>query len=171
ALPILAILVGIGMLIEVMTLTGVRGFIVANMLFFPYAVLFLSVGLGTPAFGAISSYGAASVLGIPFLLAFRGGNDVLIASSISLLAGLGDILPPTALASTLAAQVSGLGSYMEVLKRSLGFLLTTMVLCVTFIAYSIRFAKIFTNPWWFILVVGMIFLVATILDKTERKGK
>jgi len=171
ALPILAILVGIGMLIEVMTLTGVRGFIVANMLFFPYAVLFLSVGLGTPAFGAISSYGAASVLGIPFLLAFRGGNDVLIASSISLLAGLGDILPPTALASTLAAQVSGLDSYMEVLKRSLGFLLTTMVLCVTFIAYSIRFAKIFANPWWFILVVGMIFLVATILDKTERKEK
>jgi len=170
SLPILSILVGVGMLIQVMTLSGVRGFIVAKMLFFPYSVLFLTVGIGVPAFGAISSYGAASVLGVPFLLAFRGGNDVLIASAISLLSGLGDMLPPTALASTVSAQVVGIDSYFQIFKRSIPFLIIIGVVSVTNVIFSVEFAKLFSNPLWFFVVIGLIFGICTVLDlKIEKR--
>ncbi|MEJ5228454.1 MAG: TRAP transporter large permease subunit [Pseudothermotoga sp.] len=169
SLPVLSILVGVGMLIQVMTLSGVRGLIVANMLFFPYSILFLTVGIGVPAFGAISSYGAASVLGVPFLLAFRGGNDVLIATAISLLSGLGDMLPPTALASTVTAQVVGLDSYFEIFKRSIPFLTVIGVISVLVVMYSLRLARFFNNPWSFFVTVGLILGICSLFDLIFKK--
>lgn len=170
SLPILAILVGVGMLIQVMTLSGVRGLIVASMLFFPYSILFLTLGLGVPMFGAVSSYGAASVLGIPFLLAFRGGNDILITSAISLLAGLGDMLPPTALASTVSAQIVGLDSYVQILKKSIPFIIVIGVVSVIVTMYSFKLVKVLSNPWWFLGIVGAIF-VACIFDDVIFKRR
>lgn len=171
SLPVLAILVGVGMLIQVMTLSGVRGLIVANMLFFPYSFLFLTVGLGVPLFGAISSYGSASVLGIPFLLAFRGGNDVLIASAISLLAGIGDMLPPTALATTVSAQVVGLDSYTQIFKGSVPFLAAIGVFSVVSIIYSSRLSQFFANSWWLWGIVAIIFIFAVSIDIVYSKRK
>lgn len=170
SLPILAILVGVGMLIQLMTLSGVRGVIVASMLFFPASILLLTAGSGIPLFGAISSYGAASVLGIPFLLAFRGGNDVLIASALSLLAGLGDMLPPTALASTVSAQMVGLSSYAKILKDSALFLVVITIVCILLIAYSSKIIKILANPWLFFGVIGTILMVCMLIDSiTDRR--
>lgn len=171
SLPILAILAGVGMLIQVMTLSGVRGFIVASMLFFPYTVLFITVGLGVPLFGALSSYGAASVLGIPFLLAFRGGNDVVIASAISLLAGLGDLLPPTALASTVSAQVVGLDSYFDIFRGSLPYIVVSEFISVMILLQSRETAKILENPWYFWIAVGVIFLFSFLADKRSEKAE
>ena len=70
------------------------------------------------AFGAISSYGAASVLGVPFLLVLiqaGGHNDIMVASCLSFLCCLGDLMPPTALAGNYAAQIVQL-KYKFVLK-------------------------------------------------------
>ena len=67
--PVLGKLMGVGMFIQVMTLTGVRGYIVVSCFGFGLIVLYAAVCLVMPAFGAVSSYGAASVLGVPFLLA------------------------------------------------------------------------------------------------------
>ncbi|MEM5781147.1 MAG: TRAP transporter large permease, partial [Lawsonibacter sp.] len=67
--PVLGKLMGVGMFIQIMTLTGVRGYIVINCFGFGLVVLYAAVCLVMPAFGAVSSYGAASVLGVPFLLA------------------------------------------------------------------------------------------------------
>ena len=72
-----------------------------------------------PAFGAVSSYGAASVLGVPFLLAFLAKDEIIVASALSLIAGLGDIMPPTALAGIFAAQVVGMEKYTPVPKKCL----------------------------------------------------
>ena len=70
-----------------------------------------------PLFGAVSSYGSASVLGVPFLLAFLSKNQIITAAAISLIASLGDMMPPTALAGIFAAQVVGLDKYTKVLKK------------------------------------------------------
>jgi TRAP-type C4-dicarboxylate transport system permease large subunit len=72
-----------------------------------------------PLFGAISAYGSASVLGVPFLLAFLGQNEIVVGSALSLLTGLGDLMPPTALAGIFAAQVVGEKNYFRVLKVTL----------------------------------------------------
>lgn len=117
AIPVLGILMGVGMFIQIMTLTGVRGFVVVSALAIPAWLLYVSIGLSLPAFGAISSFGAASVLGVPFILALLSKDQIIVASGLSLIAGLGDLVPPTALAGIFAAQVVGEKNYFKVLKN------------------------------------------------------
>ncbi len=115
-LPVAAILVGVGMFIQIMTLTGVRGFFVVSALALPAWLLFVGMATSMPLFGAVSAYGSATVLGVPFLLAMIGSNEIVVGSALSLFAGLGDLMPPTALAGLFAAQVVGEKSYFKVLK-------------------------------------------------------
>lgn len=119
ALPVMGILMGVGMFIQVMTLTGVRGFVVVSALAIPAWLLYLSIATSLPLFGAVSAFGSASVLGVPFLLALLGRNEIIVASALSLISGLGDLMPPTALAGIFAAQVVGEKNYFKVLKYCL----------------------------------------------------
>jgi TRAP-type C4-dicarboxylate transport system permease large subunit len=119
ALPVMGILMGVGMFIQVMTLTGVRGFVVVSALAIPAWLLYFSIATSLPLFGAVSAFGSASVLGVPFLLALLGRNEIIVASALSLISGLGDLMPPTALAGIFAAQVVGEKNYFKVLKYCL----------------------------------------------------
>jgi TRAP-type C4-dicarboxylate transport system permease large subunit len=116
ALPVIGILLGIGMFIQIMTLTGVRGMLVIASLSLPTFWRYLGISIMMPLFGAISAYGSASVLGVPFLLAFLGRDEIIVGSALSLISGLGDLMPPTALAGIFAAQVVGESNYFKVLK-------------------------------------------------------
>lgn len=118
-LPVMGILMGVGMFIQVMTLTGVRGFIVTTCLSLPEAARYLALSVSMPLFGAVSSFGSASVLGVPFLLSFLAKDEIIVASALSLVASLGDMMPPTALAGIFAAQVVGMENYTPVLKKCL----------------------------------------------------
>lgn len=119
ALPVLGILIGIGMFIQIMTLNGVRGMLVIGSISMPSFWRYLSMGIMIPLFGAVSAYGSASVLGVPFLLSFLGQNEIIVGAALSLLTGLGDLMPPTALAGIFAAQVVGEKNYFKVLKITL----------------------------------------------------
>ena len=119
ALPVMGILMGVGMFIQIMTLIGVQGFIVVSALSLPSWTLFVGIAVTMPLFGAVSSFGSASVLGVPFLLALLNYNSVIVASALSLIASLGDLMPPTALAGIFAAQVVGEENYFRVLKLCL----------------------------------------------------
>ncbi|WP_213694512.1 TRAP transporter large permease subunit [Aminiphilus sp.] len=116
-LPVMGILMGVGMFIQVMTLIGVRGFVVVSALALPAWLLYVGIATSLPLFGAVSAFGAASVLGVPFVLALLGKNEIIVASALSLIAGLGDLMPPTALAGIFAAQVVGEENYFRVLKH------------------------------------------------------
>lgn len=119
ALPVMGILMGVGMFIQVMTLVGVRGFVVVSALALPTWLLYVGIATSMPLFGAVSAFGSASVLGVPFLLALLGRNEIIVASALSLIAGLGDLMPPTALAGIFAAQVVGEKNYFKVLRYCL----------------------------------------------------
>ena len=138
ALPVMGILIGVGMFIQVMTLTGVRGFIVVNSLSLPTVLLYVGIAITIPLFGAISSYGSASVLGVPFVLALLSQDQIITAAALSLIASIGDLMPPTALAGMFAAQVVGVENYGDVLKK-------TVVPAVVIIASGILFI-VFSNP-------------------------
>jgi len=116
ALPVLGILTGVGAFIQVMTLTGGRGWLVAQMLGAPSWALVAAAAVSLPLFGAISAFGSASVLGVPFLLAFLGRNEVVTTAALSLLASLGDLMLPAAIAATLAARVAGVDDRRRVLR-------------------------------------------------------
>lgn len=117
-IPVLGKLMGVGMFIQVMTLTGARGWIVVSCLSLSAALLYAAICVIMPGFGAVSSYGAASVMGVPFLLALLyTGDQIVIAASLSFLCCLGDLMPPTALAGNYAAQIVQL-PYAKVLRHS-----------------------------------------------------
>lgn len=118
-IPVLGKLMGVGMFIQVMTLSGARGWIVVSCLSAGTAILYVFICTIMPGFGAVSSYGAASVMGIPFLLVLLqagGGNDIVMCCMLSFICCLGDLMPPTALAGNYAAQIVGL-KYKPVLIK------------------------------------------------------
>lgn len=142
ALPVMGILMGVGMFIQVMTLTGVRGWVVVGALSLPKAFLYLAMAISVPAFGAVSAFGSSSVLGVPFLLALLGTtNEIVAASGLTLLAGLGDLVPPTALAGMFAAQIVHEDNYWLVLKDCLIPAIATAVWGVVMIRWAAPIAK------------------------------
>lgn len=143
ALPVMGILMGVGMFIQVMTLTGVRGFIVMTCLGLPESARLVASGISIPLFGAVSSFGAASVLGVPFALAFLNMDTVYTIASLSFIAALGDMMPPTALAGLFAAKVTGVEDYVKVLKRCLVPMAVMLVYGLVFIYFSKSIAGLF----------------------------
>lgn len=142
ALPVIGILIGIGMFIQIMTLTGVRGLLVIFSLSLPSFWRYVSIAVMIPLFGAVSAYGSASVLGVPFLLAFLGKNEIIVGSALSLISGLGDLMPPTALAGIFAAQVVKEDNYFKVLKVTLIPALVTAIWGIGMILMANYLAKI-----------------------------
>lgn len=135
-MPVLAILMGVGMFIQVMTLTGVRGLIVTSCLRLSDWMRYVAMSISIPLFGAVSAFGAASVLGVPFLLSMLNQSQIITCAAISLIASLGDMMPPTALAGIFAAQVVGLPKYTPVLKKCLLACLCVIVWALLFIIFS-----------------------------------
>lgn len=135
-LPVMGILMGVGMFIQIMTLTGVRGLIVTTCLSLPEIGRYIAMSVSMPLFGAVSSFGSASVLGVPFLLSFLAKDEIIVASALSLIASLGDMMPPTALAGIFAAQVVGMEKYTPVLKKCLLPCLIVIVWALVFIVFA-----------------------------------
>ena len=146
AAPVMGILMGVGMFIEVMTATGVRGLVVISCLRLPSTLWLLACAISIPLFGAVSSYGACSVLGVPFAYIYAsllGGNSVVVLAAISLIAAVGDMMPPTALAGLFAAQVTGVEKYTEILKRCIVPIIILLVYACFFLANSKLIAGLF----------------------------
>ena len=135
-LPVMGILMGVGMFIQIMTLTGVRGFIVTSCLGLPEWGRYIAMSISMPLFGAVSSFGSASVLGVPFLLSFLAKDGIIVAAALSLIAALGDMMPPTALAGIFAAQVVGMENYTPVLKKCALACLMIIIWAVLFIVFA-----------------------------------
>jgi TRAP-type C4-dicarboxylate transport system permease large subunit len=142
ALPVLGILTGVGAFIQVMTLTGARGWLVAVMLGSPPWALLAAAAIGIPLFGAVSAFGSASVLGVPFLLALLGRNEVVTTAGLSLLTSLGDLMLPASLAATLAAQACGVEDRRRVLRLCVLPALAAALVGVLMLAYSSEIGRL-----------------------------
>ncbi len=175
ALPVMGILAGVGMFLQIMALTGGRGFMVSMLVGLPLALLYLSIGVSMPLFGAVSAYGSASILGVPFVLAFLGSNEILVASALSMTASMGDLMPPTALAGLFAAQVVEQPNYMKVLKHCLAPAGLTILTALGFIAtagFWDRFLFWDNRLGVFGILAGAVILVGALvllLDRTRRQ--
>lgn len=134
ALPIMSILVGVGMFVQIMTLTGVRGFIAVSALQLPAAFLYLGIALIMPAFG--SAYAASSVIGVPLVYVFLGRDEVVVTSALSLIAGLGDLMPPPLLLCVFAAQLVGEKNHFRILKESIPLIVLSIVVGIAMIVFA-----------------------------------
>ena len=140
-LGVVGILFGVGALIEIMTMTGVRGEIVAQALSLPPYLALPAVTVTLPIFGGVSVYGSASVLGVPFVLANIGQNQIVTASAISLLASIGSYLPPVALTSVITAQLLGEKSYIPISKKCIFPSVVSIILGVLMLIYANQIAQ------------------------------
>ncbi len=131
----MALLAGVGMFVEVLTWIGSRGWFVANALSLPSILQYVAIAVTLPVFGGISAFGSASILGGPFVMALVASDNIIIASSLSLLAGLGELLPPTAMSATFASGVVGEEKYIKITKEALIPLIVSMVYAMIFILF------------------------------------
>ena len=141
-LPVVGILVGVGMLIEMLTLTGLRGAIVVGSLAIPSAFLFASIAVILPLFGGISVYGGASVLGVPFALALLGRNQVIVLSALSLIGAMGSYIPPVAFTPVVTAGLLA-EPYMPIVRRCLGPAVAAVILGTIILIYANPIARLF----------------------------
>ncbi len=135
-LPVLGLLAGIGMFLQVMTLTGVRGLLVVTVLSLPIALTYFGLLISLPVFGGVSAFASAMVFGIPFLLALLGRNEVVVCAGIAMLAGLGDVMLPSAIEARFASQVAGVDNYLLVVRKCLPFVLLFAVVALVVIHFA-----------------------------------
>ncbi len=133
---VLGILCGVGAFIQVMTLTGGRGWLVSLITAAPPRAVFAAAGTSIPLFGAVSAFGSASVLGVPFLLSLLGRNEIMTTAALSLLTALGDLMLPAALAATLAAQAAGEPDRMRVLRLCVAPAILTMAVAILILFFA-----------------------------------
>jgi TRAP-type C4-dicarboxylate transport system permease large subunit len=139
ALPVMAMLMGIGMLVQIMTLNGVRGYVVYNVMTLAQTtwgrhplLLYLGAAIFIPLFGSISPLASASVFGGPVVMSLIFMNPIIVASALSLLASVGDFLPPSAIAGQTSARVVGVDRYVSVLPKLIVPIIVTIIYSVAY---------------------------------------
>ena len=142
-LPLIATMVIVGILQQIMTVTGVRGLISFSVISIPLTLLFISLAFVIPISEGVLTYGAAALLGIPLTWYFDsiGLHATVVIAGLSLLYPLGDGLPPTALIGRLSVMVSEYkGSYWRFLKNTwVPWLIITLV-GILMVVFSARLA-------------------------------
>ena len=115
AMPVMAILVGVGMFLQILTLTGVRGYLAVNALYLPNEIKYLAALL-MPFMG--SAYASASVIGVPLVYVFLGKNVLIVTAVLVSMASLGDLMPPPSLLCAYAAQIVKEENHFKILRKS-----------------------------------------------------
>ena len=148
-LPLLSTMVVVGMLQQIMTVTGVRGLLSFAVISTPLVLLFLLLPVIIPFSEGVLTYGGAAIIGIPLIwyLDSLGFHATVVIAGLSLLWPLGDGLPPTALIGRLSNMVTGYtGSYRSFLASTwLPWLVVTavgmlMVLFSSRLAFLVRWS-------------------------------
>ena len=106
-LPLIGTLTCVGVLVQVMTLTGARGLLSVMAVTLPIFVVYISLWVLLPVSEAVLMWGAAPVIGVPLVLLFnKAGLDAIVAlAGMSVIWPLGDALPPTAIIGRLTVDV------------------------------------------------------------------
>jgi len=142
-LPLIATLTCAGILVQIMTLTGVRGLLAVTAVTLPIAVVFGTLFIVLPVSEAVLMYAAAPVLGVPLVLLFNtiGLNPIVALAGMSIIWPLGDALPPTAIIGRLTVEVAGYrDSYGKFLRQCWVPALIIVVMGTLMVIYSGRLA-------------------------------
>ncbi len=139
AMPVMAILVGVGMFMQILTLTGVRGYLATSALFLPEGVKYLAA-LIMPFFG--SAYASASIIGVPLVYVFIGKNELVITAALALMAAMGDLMPPPSLLCAYAAQIVKVKNHFTILKNNLIPIVVTLISGLLMITFAEEIAHV-----------------------------
>ena len=139
-IPLVGIMIVVGVLIQIMALSGARGLISLGVVTLPLTVLFATLWLILPWSEGLVQYAAAPLLGVPLILLFnmKGLDPIIALSAMAVMWPLGDCLPPTAVVGRATViELKYQGSYYgEFVKTCLVPMLIILFICTLFIIFS-----------------------------------
>jgi gluconate:H+ symporter, GntP family len=140
-----AVLVTVGILVQIMTLTGVRGWLVINVVSLVAPWNYPSLIIGMPLIGGtLTAMSVSDVIGVPFAFTFIGQDMILNVAGLSAIASLSEFVPPTSIASALACYVVGGASVGQIVRRSWFPMLVLATLGVLMLVFAPRLQGILT---------------------------
>lgn len=144
---VVAVFFVVGSVVQVMTLTGVKGYLVISV--FTVAaiapvLLYLALALAVPALGGVITHlGVAAVLGVPLAFGMLTSNTIVVVSCISMFCMLSQIVPPSALGGYSSQDVVGLPAYGPILGRCTVPFVATALYVLVVLYYAKPFAAWF----------------------------
>ena len=139
-IPLVGIMIVVGVLIQIMALSGARGLISLGVVTLPLTTLFATLWLILPWSEGLVQYAAAPLLGVPLILLFnmKGLNPIIALSAMAVMWPLGDCLPPTAVVGRATViELKYQGSYYGAfVKTCLIPMAIILFICTLFIIFS-----------------------------------
>src|SRR4051812_6355127 len=115
-LALAAVLVTVGIVVQIATLTGVRGWLVVTVMSMPYPWNLPSLLIGMPLLGgALTAIEASDIIGVPAAFSYIGQNMILNVTSLSAIASIAEFVAPTAIAAALSCYMVGGGTIRSVI--------------------------------------------------------
>lgn len=140
-----AVLVTVGILVQIMTLTGVRGWLVINVVSLVPPWNFPSLIIGMPLIGGtLTAMSVSDVIGVPFAFSFIGQDMILNVAGLAAIASLSEFVPPTSIAAALACYVVGGPTVGQVFRRSWAPMVVLAALGVLMLLLAPRLQGILT---------------------------
>lgn len=138
--PLVGIMIVVGILIQVMALTGARGLLSLAVVSLPLWILYATLFFILPVSEGLLQYAVAPLLGVPLILLFnmKGLNPVIALSAMSVMWPLGDCLPPTAVvgrAAIIELEYEG-HYYKDFVKTCLIPMGAILLLCTLVLIFS-----------------------------------
>ena len=141
AMPVMAILVGVGMFLQSLALTGVRGYLAVVALNLPEGLRYFAATI-MPFMG--SAYGSASVIGVPLVYVFIGKSALVVTAALVLMAALGDLMPPPALLCAYSSQIVGEKNHFKILKICLIPIVISMAAGILILVFAQEISNFIT---------------------------
>ncbi|HEY3382263.1 MAG TPA: hypothetical protein VGK32_10875 [Vicinamibacterales bacterium] len=140
--PLVATMVSVGVLVNILAATGVRGLIAISFVALPILGIYVTSLFVCPLAQGSLGFGSAVILGTPLIFVFNavGANVTVVAAAFSLLFALGDCLPPSRIVGRTAIETVGFhGSYTSFLKATAVPWLIMGLVALGMLVFSTRF--------------------------------
>lgn len=144
AIDVLALFAAVGTLISVFAMNGVRGLMVYVSMSLTGALMYLAIAIFVPVLsGPLMPFGAAAVLGVPFIMALSNLDSIMVTAGLTMLMGVGALMPPTAISGQFAQKAAGVENYGPVVKKCIVPVILTEIVSVLVIVFAEQLGQIF----------------------------
>lgn len=144
AIDVLALFAAVGTLISVFAMNGVRGLMVYVSMSMTGVLMYLAIAVFVPVLsGPLMPFGAAAVLGVPFIMALSNLDSIMVTSGLTMLMGVGALVPPTAISGQFAQKAAGVESYGKMVKKAIVPIVLTEIVSVLVIVFAEQLGQIF----------------------------
>lgn len=144
---VVALLFVVGTVVQITTLTGVKGLLVIGALALgsvSSVLMYVAMGLSLPILGGVLTHlGSAAILGVPFSLALLTKNTIVVVAATANICVLSQLIPPSAVGGYFAQAVVEITDYRPILKKCLLPMAATVLWSILIIVLAKYFGAVF----------------------------